>query len=151
MRSAVVYVQPGTVPQARQLADCLAYCNLHAHRIVAVVRPERPCDAVRLVVAGLAVLVVTAYSTRARPGDLRDLAAAAGVSVDYVRPPVVRREIAQLLARMLHRAGGDVRHVARESGMTSQEIRNALFRFGGLRNETPPGSRNRAGRRNDGR
>lgn len=151
MHPVVVYLQPGTVPQTRQLADCLAHCNLHAYRIAAVVPAARPCDAVRIVLAGAAVMVVTAYSARARPGDLRDLAAAAGVPVDYVRPPIVRREIAQLLARMYHRAGGDVRHVAQESGMTSQEIRTALFRFGMLQKEAPPDSRKRAGRRDDGR
>jgi hypothetical protein len=151
VRPVVVYLQPGTVPQTRQLADCLAHCNLHQLHIAAVVPPHRPGDAVATVLAGLAFLILAAYSPRARPGDLRDLAAVAGVPVDYVRAPVVRREIAQLLARMYQRADGNVRQVADQAGLTSQEIRIVLTRFGVLRNDTPPDSRKRVGRRDDAR
>lgn len=146
MHPVVVYLQPGTVSQSRQAADCLAHCNLRRYRIVAVVRPDGPCSAVAAVTGGWAALIVTAYSPRARTGDLRDLAAQAGVTVEYVRVPVLRREVAQLIARMYQRSGHNVRAVADQLGVTSQEIRLTLDRI-----SEPPDSPKRVGRRHDGR
>jgi hypothetical protein len=146
MRPVVLYLQPGSVPQTRQAADCLAHCNLRRYRIVAVVLPLGQRDAVRTVLDGDADLVVAAYSARSRPGDLRDLATSAGVRVEYVRPPVVRREIGQLIRALAARHG--THSVAEELGVTSQEIRIAIARLDASRE--PPASRGRGGRRQNG-
>jgi hypothetical protein len=150
MRRAVIYLQPGSVSQSRQAADCLAHCNLRRYRVAAVVPSLGQDDAVRTVLDGDADLIVTAYSARARPGDLRDVALAARVRVEYVRVPVLRRELGQLIASMYARAGGNVRQVAEQTGITSQEIRATIARMDELRNEAPPHSRWRGRRRHDG-
>lgn len=150
---AVVYLQPGSVPQRRQAAFCLEYCEEHGCRIVGVVPPDRPLDAVQMVADRQADLVVTAFAARARGGGIRELAEAAGVQLVYVRPPTVRREVGDMIVRMYRRSGGDVDLVAELVGESPEEIRALLARLGVVvpkpRNGSPPTSRERGGRRHN--
>lgn len=148
-RRAVIYVQPGSVPRERQARFCLEYCEACGYDIAGIAPASGTKDALALVTGGQADLVVTAFSPRSRPGDMRERAAAAGVRVEYVRTPVVRREVAELVGR-LYRRYGDAHEVAERLGVTSQEIRLTMARMDELRNEAPPPSHRREGRRNDG-
>jgi hypothetical protein len=126
---AVIYVQPGTVPHDRQAQACAEFCRARGFEVVAVVPPHGAADAVEMVTAGRAGLIVSAFAARHRPGDIRDLAADAGVRLEYVRPPVVRRDVAEIIAHAYGRER-DVRRVADLLGITTGGVRAALSRLG---------------------
>lgn len=124
---AVLYLQPGTVPHARQAQFCLSFCEARGYHVVALVPPPAPGDAVRMVRDGDADLVVAAFASR---GTLRRLALAADVQVAYVRPPRVRREVGEVIVRMYRNSGGDLDLVASMVGESPQQIRAVLLRMG---------------------
>lgn len=130
MPAAVIYIQPGTVPHERQMMFCLEYCQRHDYRVAAIVPSHGAPDAVEMVDHGQADLIVAAFSARARPGDVRDLAAEHGVPVEYVRPPVVRKEVGELVARVYQNSGRDIAHTAKLLGLDTRGIRNILSRMG---------------------
>jgi hypothetical protein len=139
---AIIYIQPGSVPADRQSEVCLSYCNARGLLGVAIVQPYGAADAVWLVTAGRAGHIVAAYAARYRPGDIRDLAAAAGVRVEYARPPHVRREVGELIARVYRNSGRDVSVTARLLGEPTGNIAATLQRLGILPgNGTAPDSR----------
>jgi hypothetical protein len=138
MPRVVVYIQPGSVGAYRQLRICAEYCAAHGCEIVAVCRSHDPASAVTLATTGAVVGILVAFATRARPGDIRELAVAAGVEIRYVRPPVMSRVEALDVAGIYRRSGGDVQLVARLLGETTQEIRRILARVGIRRNMPPP-------------
>jgi len=142
---AVIYIQPGTVPRDRQAIFCLEYCESHNLEVVGVVLPAGLKDAVEMTASGAADVVVTAFAGRSRPGDLRELAQAADVIVEYVRAPVVRREIRNMLEVMYRRSSGDVSVMARMLGESTDGLRRSLGRMGILNpqrwNGTAPDSR----------
>lgn len=126
-RRAVVLLQPGSVPNDRQVRACATYCDDHGldwDTITSVVE-----DAVAVAAAGDADLVLAAFASRSRPDDLRTQALAAGVAVEYVRPPAVRREVADLLA-VMYRRSGDVAQMARLLGETTEGLARTLHQLG---------------------
>lgn len=126
----MIYIQPGTVPRERQLQFCLEFCQARSFQVVAIVPPHRPGDAVGMVAAGRAAVIVSAFSSRHRPGDVRDLAAEHGVHVKYVRPPVVRREVGELVVQVFRNSGNDVEKTAKMLGYDTGGIRAVLARMG---------------------
>lgn len=149
LRRALIYLQPGSVPQDRQWRHCFEYCRQHNITVVGVVPPTAIADAVATVADGDADLVVSAFASRPNPEDLRTLAADAGVPVEYVRPPVVSRAMAQSAATVWKNTGRNVEEAARLLGTTTRNIRAALERLGlhpngrsgKDRNDGPPDSR----------
>jgi hypothetical protein len=148
-RRAVIYIQPGSVSPDRQWRHCFAYCQEHGIDVVGLVRPTAITDAVAMVADGEADLVVSAFAERAQPEDLRSQAADAGVPVEYVRPPVLRRELAEAVVTVWKNTGRNVDEAARLLGLTTRNVRAALERLG-IR---PNGGRNtgRNGRAPDSR
>lgn len=137
LRRAVIYVQPGSVSRDRQLKHCTDYCTEHGYDVHSIVPHAGVKDAVATA-AGEADLIVTAFAGRSRPGDLRELAADAGVPVEYVRPPVVRREIVVMLATMYRESGRDIRKMAQMLGETTSSLRATLARMGILNERKRP-------------
>jgi len=148
-RRAVIYLQPGSVSQERQWRHCFAYCQEHDIDPIGVVRPAAIADAVTMVVDGDADLVVSAFAARPHPEDLRSQAADAGVLVEYVRPPVLRRELAEAVVTVWKNTGRDTVEAARLLGLTTRNVRAILERLGIYpnggrgkgRNDGPPDSR----------
>lgn len=149
IRRAVIYLQPGSVSQDRQWRHCFAYCQQNDIEIVGLVRPTAIADAVAMVVDKTADLVVSAFASRPGPEDLRSQAAEAGVPVEYVRPPVPRRELAEAVLAVWSNTGRNVDEAARLLGLTTRNVRAALERLGMYpngggdkgRNGKPPDSR----------
>lgn len=129
-RRAVIYVQPGSVSQDKQWRHCFGYCQQHSIDIVGMVRPTAIADAVAMVADGDADLVVSAFATRPGPEDLRSQASDAGVPVEYVRPPVLRRELAETVVTVWKNTGRNVDEAARLLGLTTRNVRAALDRLG---------------------
>lgn len=127
-RRAVIYIQPGSVSRDRQARLCLHYCDQHNLSFVAVT--GEITDAVAATVGGRVDVIVTAFAGRSRPGDLREVAAGAGVEVEYVRPPVLRRELAEAVVTVWRNTGRNVDEAARLLGLTTRNVRAALERLG---------------------
>ena len=141
-RRAVIYLQPGSVSQDKQWRHCFGYCQQHGLDVVGMVRPAAIADAVAMVVDGAADLVVSAFATRPGPEDLRSQAADAGVPVEYVRPPVLRRELAETVVTVWNNTGRNVDEAARLLGLTTRNVRAALERLGLRPNGGSGGGRN---------
>jgi hypothetical protein len=127
-RRAVIYIQPGSVSRDRQARLCLRYCDEHDLSFVAVT--GEIADAVAAIAGGRVDVIVTAFAGRSRPGDLREVAASAGVEVEYVRAPVPRREMAEAVVTVWRNTGRNVDEAARLLGLTSRNVRAALERLG---------------------
>jgi len=138
----VIYIQPGSVSAERQWQMCVEHCRRHDYEWSVIVPAAGAADAIELVVSGAAEFIVTAFSARPRPGDIRFLAAERDVRIEYVRPPVVRREVADLVVRVYRNSGRDLHRTARILGYDIGSIRAALVRMGiRIGNGTTPDSR----------
>jgi hypothetical protein len=128
-RRAVVYIQPGAVSSERQLRHCIDYCTRHGYDLTTIVPPAGIADAVAAAIDDEGV-VVTAFASRSGPNDLRSQALAAGVPVEYVRPPVIRRELAEAVVTVWRNTGRNLDEAARLLGLTTRNLRSALERLG---------------------
>lgn len=137
MLAAVIFIQLGNVAVAKQTTSCLGYIRDRGYHLIGFVRAGgSPADAVKMVDAGVAQVVVVAYGGR----DLAAEVIAAGGVVEAVHPtphvveppvpappPAAPRTVPRLLAHLLGK-GRTVEQIAAFLDESTQEIRRILRR-----------------------
>jgi len=123
---AVIQIQVSGVCAEKQTAACLAFCALHGLAVTAVAPAGRPQDAVGLVVAGFADVVVTAMPD----SQLAAAVEAVGGRAEHVRDvPAGRLTVRTVLCR-LYRSGMSPHEIAVRVEEPTADVTDILRRGG---------------------
>lgn len=132
---AAIFVQRGGPSRDRQIEVCRQYCAEAEYSMYAIVRPERPDDAVRLVRHHGVAVVVAGYDSKAVQQLAADIDTVGRVEVVHPTPRVIEPpkhklgSLGDLIVRWFRR-GKPVKEIAAEIDENTTDVREILRKYG---------------------
>ena len=137
---AAIFLQRGGPSRDKQIEACRHYCAEAGYMMLAIVRPDRPGDAVQLVRHHGVTVIVTGYDSKAAQQLAADIDDAGRVEIVHPTPRVLDPppkhmlgSVAELIVKWFRR-GKPVKEIALEIDGNTTDVRAILRQYG----EHPP-------------